>query len=156
MVTAAMKLKRCLLLGRKAMTNIDNVLKSRDITVNRGLYSQSYGFSHGHVQMWELDCKVGWVSNNWCFWIMCWREHLRVPWTTRKSNQIKPMEINPEYSLAGMMLNKNDAWCLSTWCKELTIAGYSDIGKDWGQKEKGGTEDEMVGWHHWLDGHEFG
>ena len=64
------KIKRCFLLGRKAMTNLDSILKSRDITANKGLSSQSYGFSNSHVWIWELDHKERWVSKNWYFWIM--------------------------------------------------------------------------------------
>ena len=99
----SLEIKRYLLLRKKAMTNLDSILKNRDITVNRGPYSQSYGFSHSHVQMWELDCKVGWVSKNWCFELWCWRELLRVPWTARRSNQSILKEINTEYALEGLM-----------------------------------------------------
>ena len=67
MVTAVMKLK-ALLLGRKAMTNLDSILKSRDIIANKSPSSQSYGFSSSHVWMWELDYKESWASKNWCFW----------------------------------------------------------------------------------------
>ena len=68
MVTVAMELKRCLLLGRKAMTNLDRVLKKqRHHFVNKGLYNQSYGFSSSHVQMWELAHEEGWMQKNWCF-----------------------------------------------------------------------------------------
>ena len=62
------EIKRRLLLGRKSMTNLDSILKSRDITANKGPYSQGYGFSSGHVWMWELDYKESWVPKNWCFW----------------------------------------------------------------------------------------
>ena len=62
------EVKRRLLLGRKAMTNLDSILKSRDITLPTSLSSQSYGFSSSHVWMWELDSKESWVPNNWCFW----------------------------------------------------------------------------------------
>ena len=99
------------------MTNIENILKSRDITVSRGPYSRSYIFSPSHVLMWELDCKAGWVSKNWCFWTVVLERTLESP---LDSKVIKPMEISPEYSLEGMILNRNDAWCLTTWYKELT------------------------------------
>ena len=74
------KIKRRLLLGRIAMTNLDRVLKSKDIFntfANKGPYSQSYGFSSSHVQMFELDHKQSWVPKNWCFWTVCWRRLLR-------------------------------------------------------------------------------
>ena len=62
------EIKRCLLLGRKVMTNLDNILKSRHYFVNKGPSSQDYGFSCGHVRMWKLDCEEGWALKNWCFW----------------------------------------------------------------------------------------
>ena len=62
------EIKICLLLGRKIMTNLDSIFKSRDYFANKGQSSQSYGFSSGHVWMWELDYKESWVLKNWCFW----------------------------------------------------------------------------------------
>ena len=64
------EIKRCLLFGRKAVTNLDNILKSRDYFVSKCPSSQSYGSSSRYVSMWELDCKESWVPKNWCFWIM--------------------------------------------------------------------------------------
>ena len=96
--------ERCFLLGRKAMTNLDSILKCRHITANKGPYSQSYCFSSSHVWMWKLDHKEGWVPKNWCFELWCWRRLLRVPWTARRSNQSILKEISPEYSLEGLML----------------------------------------------------
>ena len=94
------EMKRYLLLGRKAMTNLDNILKSRDIHfANKDLYSQSYGFSTSHVWIWELDHKEGWAA----FELWCWGSFLRVPWTAR-SNQSILQEINPECSLEELML----------------------------------------------------
>ena len=69
--------------------------------------------------MWELDHKEGWVPKNWCFWIMCWRRLLRVPWTARRSNQSILKEINPEYSLGGDWWWNWNSKTLATWCKEL-------------------------------------
>ena len=71
---------------------------------NKGLFSQSYGFSSSHVWMWELNYKESWVARNWCFWTVVWRRLLRVPWTARRSNQSILKEINPKYSLEGLML----------------------------------------------------
>ena len=71
---------------------------------NKGLSSQSYGFSSSHVWMWELDYKESWALKNWCFWTVFWRKLLRVPWTARRSNQSILKEISPEYSLEGLML----------------------------------------------------
>ena len=78
--------------------------KQRHYFANKGPFSQSYGFSSSHVWMWELDHKESWALKNWCFWTWCWRRLLRVPWTARRSNQSILKEINPEYSLAGLML----------------------------------------------------
>ena len=104
MVTAAMKLKRCLLLGRKAMTKLDNILKSRDITLPAEVHLvKAMVFP---VVMYECEC---WTIKTRCrrinaFELWCWIRFLRVPWTARRSNQSILKEINPEYSLAGLML----------------------------------------------------
>ena len=84
-----------------------------------------------------------------------WRRLLTVPWTARRSNQSILKEISPGCSLAGLMFNWNSN-TLATWCEELTHLKRPWCWKDWGQEEKRMTEDEMVGWHHWLNGHEFG
>ena len=86
------------------------------------------------------------------FELWCRSRLLRVPWTPRRSNQSIYKEINTEYSLEEPMLKLQS---FATWCKGLTQWKNSDAGKDWRQEEKGATEDEMVGWHHWLSGHEF-
>ena len=81
------------------------IIKQRHYFANKGQYSQSYGFSSSHVQMWGLNHKEGWVLKNWpTFKLWCWTRLLRVPWTARKSNQSILKEINPEYSLEGLML----------------------------------------------------
>ena len=98
------EIKRRLLLGRKVMTNLDCILKSRDNFVNKGPSSQGYGFSNDHVWMWELNCEESLALKNWCFELWCWRRLLRVPWTARRPNQSILKDINPEYSLEGLML----------------------------------------------------
>ena len=96
-------IKRHLLLGRKAMTNLDSVLKSRHHFANKGPSSKSYGFPSSHVWMWELDLWECWRID--AFKLQCWRIFLRVPWTARRSNQsVNPKEINPEYSLEELIL----------------------------------------------------
>ena len=97
------EIKRCLLLGRKAMTNLDNVLKSRHHLADKVLYSQSCGFSSSHVWMWELDHKEGWVPKNKCLQTMVLKKTLESPLDCR-SNQSILKEINTEYSLEGLML----------------------------------------------------
>ena len=85
------EIKRHLLLGRKVMTNLDSIFKSRDITLpKKGPSSQGYGFSSTHVWMWELDYKESWVPKNWCFGLWCWRRLLRVPWTGKENQPVHP------------------------------------------------------------------
>ena len=97
------KIKRRLLLGRKAITNLDSILKKqRHYFTNKGLSSQGYGFSSGHVWMWQLDHKESWRIDAFELW--CWRRLLRVPWTAKRSNQSILKEISPVYSLEGLML----------------------------------------------------
>ena len=87
------------------------------------------------------------------FELWCWRRLLRVSWTARRSNQSILKEISPKYSLERLML-KLKLQILATWCEKLTH-WKSDAGKAWRKEEKGTTEDEMVGWHYQLNGHEF-
>ena len=103
MVNCSHEMKRCLLLGRKVMTNLASILKSRDITLHCLIYSQGYVFSSNHVWMWELDYKESWAPKNWCFWTVVLRRLLRVPWTARRANQ-SILEISPRCSLEGLML----------------------------------------------------
>ena len=81
-----------------------HIQKQRHYFANKGPSSQGYGFSSGHVWMWELDYKESWVPKNWCFWTWCWRRLLRVPWTARRSNQSSLKKTSPEHSLEGLML----------------------------------------------------
>ena len=100
------EIKRCLLLGRKVMTNLDkHIKKQRHYFVHKGSSSQGYGFSSGHVWMWELDYKESWAQKNWCFWtVVLERRLLRVSWTARRSNQSILKDISPGCSLEGLML----------------------------------------------------
>ena len=148
------EIKRHLLLGRKAMTNLDSMLKSRDIT-DKGPSSQSYSFSSSHVWMWELDHKESWMPKNWCFWTVVLEKTLESP---LDSKEIKP--VNPKGNQSWIFIGRTDAgaeapmlWPPDT--KNWLIGKDPDAGRDWGQEEKGTTEDEMAGWHHRLNGHEF-
>ena len=146
-----MKLKH-LLLGRKTMTNLDSMLKSRNI-IDKGPSSESYDFSSSHVLMFELDHKESWALKNLCFWTVVLEKSptrvLRVPCTARRSNQSILKEINPEYFLEGLMLKLKLLYFGHVmWRADLLEK--TDAGKDWSQEEKGTTEDEMVGWPHWL------
>ena len=117
--------------------------------------SQGYGFFSGHVWMRELDCEEGWAPKNWCFELWCWRRLLWVPWTARRSNQSILKEINSDYSLEVLMLKLELQYSGHFMWRANSLKKDSDAGKDWRQKEKGEPEDEMVGWHHRLNGHEF-
>ena len=129
-----------------------HIKKQRHYLVNRGSYSQSYGFS---VVMYGLSCTIN-TAERWrtdAFKLWYWRILLSVPWTARRSNQSILKEISPEYSLEGLMLKpKLQYFGRLMW---RLIGKDPGAGKDWRQEEKGMTEDEMVGWHYWLDGHEF-
>ena len=97
------EIKINLLLGRKATTILDSILKSRHYFANKGLSSQSYGFSSSHVWMWELDHKESWVPNNWCFWTVVLEKMLEHPLGC-KIKLINPKGNSPEYPLEGLML----------------------------------------------------
>ena len=148
------EIKRHLLLGRKAMTNLDSILKSRDITF-LAKSSQSYGFSSSHVWMWELDCEESWALKNWCFWTVVLEKTVQSPLDCK---EIQP--VHPKGDQSCMFIGKTDVEAETPilWppdAKNWLIWKDCDAGKDQGQEEKGMTEDEMVGWHHQLDGHGF-
>ena len=98
------EIKRCLLLGRKAMTNSHSILKSRDILCNKGLYSQSYGFFSSHVWMWELDHKENWVWKNWCFWTVVLERTLE---NSLDCKEILP--VNPKGNQSWIFIGRTDA-----------------------------------------------
>ena len=161
MVIALMKSKqkqKHLLLGRKVMTNLDSIFKSRDINyvANKVPSSQGYGFPSCHVWMWELDCEESWVLKNRCFWTVVLEKTLESPLDCKEIPS-----VHSEGNQAWVFFGRNDAkaetpvlWPLHA--KSWLIGKDSDAGKDWGQEEKGTTEDEIAGWHHWLDGRESG
>ena len=128
-----------------------HIKKQRHLFADKGLYSQSYGFSSSHIQMWELDHKEGWALKN----CVIGEGSSRVPWTARRSNLSILKEINPEYSLEGLMLKLKLQYFGQPDAKSWLIGKDPDARKDWGQEEKEATEDKMVGWHHRLNGHEF-
>ena len=103
MVIAAMKL-RCLLLGRKTMTNLDSILKCRDVSLPTKVHLVRYGFPCSHVWMWELDYKESWVPKNWCLWTVVLEKTGESVGTARRSSQSFLKEISPGCSLEGLML----------------------------------------------------
>ena len=129
-----------------------NILQENGYFANKGPSSQSYGFSSSHVWMWELDYKESWVPKNWCFWTVVLEKILESPLACR---EIKP--VHPKGNQSWIFIGRTDAeaetpilW--SPDVKNWLIRKDTYAGKDWRQEEKGTTEDEMVGWHHWLSG----
>ena len=157
------EIKRRLLLGRKVMTNLDSILKSRDITFSdKGLFSQSYGFSSSHVCIWELDYKESWAPKNWCFWTVVLEKTLVSPCKEiqpcKDCKEIQP--VSPKGNQSWIFIGRTDAEAETPilWppkAKNQLIGKDPDAEKNWWQEEKGTTEDEMVRWHYQPDGHEF-
>ena len=128
-----------------------HVKKQRHYFANKGLSSQSYGFSNSHVCMWALDHKEIWVLKKWCYWTVVLEKTLKSPLDSK--------DINLKGNQPWIFIGRSDAEpeILILWppdAKNWLIGKDPDAGKDW-RWEKGTAEDEMVSWHHWLDGHEF-
>ena len=131
-----------------------HIKKQRHYFTNKGPSSQSYGFCSSHVLMWELDHKERWVPKSWCFWTVVLNKTLESPLDCKRSNQSILKEIHPDNSLEGLMLKLK----LQLWPpdgKSWLTGKDPDVVKDWGQEEKGPTEDWMVRWHRQLNGLEF-
>ena len=148
------EIKRRLLLGRKIMTNLDSILKSKDILANKGPSSQSYGFSSSRVWMWQLDYKESWELKNWCFWTVVLEKTLESPLDCQ---EIQP--VHPKGNQSWIFIGRTDAEAEAPiLCppnvKNWLLGKDPDTGKDW-RWEKGTVEGEIVGWHHQLNGHEF-
>ena len=133
-----------------------HIKKQRHYFANKGLPSQGYGFSSSHVWMWVLDSKESWAPKNWCFWTVVLEKTLESPWTARRSNQSVLKEISPGCSLEALMLKLKLQLLWPPDAKNWLIWKDPDAGKDWRQEEKGTVKDEVVGWHHRLNGHGFG
>ena len=124
------EVKRHFLLGRKAMTNLDSILKSIDYFSSKGQSSQSYRFSSSHVWMWELDHKEGWAPQNWRFWTVVLEKTLESP---LNSKEIKP--VNPKGNQPWIFIGRTDAEAPILWspdAKGQLIRKDPDAGKDWG------------------------
>ena len=142
------EIKRHSLLGRKVLTNLDSI-------ANKGPSSLGYGFSSGHVWMWELDYKESWAQKNWCLWAVVLEKTLESPLDCK---EILP--VHPKGNQSWVFIGRTDAEAETPILWPLRVKSWltgkdSNAGGDWGQEEKGTTEDEMAGWHHRLDGHEF-
>ena len=151
------EIKRRLPLGRKVMTNLDSISKKqRYYFANKVPSSQGNGFSSGHVWMWELECEESWAPKNWCFWTVMLVKTLESPLDCK---EIKP-DLHPKGDQSWVFIGGTDAEAEAPvlWpphAKIWLIGKDPDAGRDWGQEEKGTTEDEVAGWHHRLNGHEF-
>ena len=139
------------------MTKLDSILKRRDITLSTKVHVVKTGFCSSHVQMWELDHKEGWALKNGYFWIVLEKTEKTLE-NPLDSKEIKP--VNPKGNQPWIFIGGTDAeveapilWTPDV--KSRLIEKDPDAGKDWRQKEKWAAEDEMVGWHHSLNGHEF-
>ena len=151
------EIRRRLLLGRNAIYDQprQHVKKQRHHFADKGLYSQSYGFSSNHVWMWELDYKKSWAPKNWCFWTVVLEKTLESLLDCKVIQR-----VHSKGNQSWIFIGRTDGQAKTPllWppdVKNCLIRKDPDAGKDWGQEEKGMTEDETVGWHHWLDGHEF-
>ena len=147
-----MRLKDACSLEEK-LTNLDSKLKSRDITLPTKV--RAMVLSSGHVWMWELDYKESWAPKNWYFWTVVLEKTLE---SSLDCKEIHP--VHPKGDQSWIFIGRTDAKVEAPilWppdAKSWLIRKHPDVGKDWSQEEKGTTEDEMVGWHHWLNAHEF-
>ena len=128
--------------------------KQRNYFADKGPSNQSYSFPSSHAWVWELDYKESWAPKNWCFWNVL-KKTLESPIDFK---EIKP--VNPEGNWSWIFIGNTDAEAEAPilWSPDERngLTGKDpDAGKDWRQEKKDMAEDEMVGWHNWLDGHEF-
>ena len=132
-----------------------HIKKQRHYFANKGLYSQGYGFSSGHVWMWEFDYNESWVQKKWRFWTEVLEKTLEGPWTARGSNQSILKGISPGCSLEGLMLRLKLQYFghlmrrVDSLEKTLMLGGI-------GGRRRRGQQRMMAGWHHRLNAHEFG
>ena len=134
---------------------IQHIQKQRHYFASKSLASQSYGFSSGHVWMWELDSEGSWAPKNWCFWTVVLEKTLESPLDCK---EVQPVHTKRDQSW--MLIGRTDVKAETPvlWppdAKNWLVWKDPDAGKDWRWEEKGTAEDKIVGWHHWLSGHEF-
>ena len=150
------EIKRHFLLGRKAMTNLDSILKCRDITLpTKVRLIKAMVFPVSHICMWALDYKESWALKNWWFWTVVLEKTLESPLDCKES---QPVHRNGNQAWIFIVRTDAEAETPILWppnVKNWLIWKDPDSGKDWRLEVKGTTEDEMAGWHHRLNGHEF-
>ena len=149
------EIKRCLLLARKAMTNLDSILKSRDITWLTKVHKVKAMVFPVVIYGCELDYKESRAPKNWCFWTVVLEKTLESPLDCK---EIQP--VHPKGSQSWIFIGRTDAEAETPilWppdVKSQLVGKDPHAGKDWRQEKKGTTEDEMAGWHHQLHGHQF-
>ena len=147
------EIKRCLLLERKDMTNLDSILKSRDITLPtkvRIVKAMIFLVVMYGCETW--DHKKSWAPKNWCFWTVMLEKTLEIRLDCKEIHPVHP-KGNQSWIFIGRTDAKAETLVLRPLhAKSWLIGKYSDAWRDWEQEEKGTTKDEMAGWHHWLDG----
>ena len=129
--------------------------KQRHYSANKGPSSQRYSFSSSHVWMWELDYKENWAPKNWCFWIVVLEKTLKSPLHCLEIQPVHPKRNQSQIIIGRINAEAETPILWPSAVKNWLTGKDTDAGKDWRQEEKVMTDDEMVGWHHVLDGHEF-
>ena len=142
-----------------------HIKKQRHYFVNNVPSNQGYDFSSGHVWMWEWDCEESWAPKNWCFWTVVLEKTLESPLDCKEIQSVHPKGLDVHWkgvhcSLSWVFIGRtvDEAETPIFWppdAKSWLIWKDPDVGKDWRQEEKETTEDEMIRWHHWLNGHGF-
>ena len=128
------------------------IKKQRYHFADKDLYSQSCGFSSSHLWMWELDHKEGWALKNWCSWTVVLEKTLDSPLDCKEIKPVIPAGNQPWIFIGRTDAEAEAPILLPSDSKSWLIGKDPDARKDWGQKEKGATENQVVGWHHWLNG----
>ena len=154
MVTAAMKLKDAYSLEGKLWPTQIAYSKAEPLLCQQRFVSQGYGFSCGHVWMWELDCEESWVPKNWCFWTVVLEKTLESPLDSKEIQPVHP-KGDQSWVFIGRTVEAETPILCPPDAKSWLIWKDPDAGKDWRREKKLIAEDEMAGWHHWLNGYEF-
>ena len=147
-------IKRRLLLGRKVMANLDSIFKSRDITLPTKVRLDKAMVFPVVMYGCELDCEESWALKNWCFWTMVLKKTLESPLDCKEIQPVHPKGDQPWDFFGGNGAEAETPMLWPPHAKSWLIGKDSDAGRDWVQEEKGTTEDEMAGWHYWLNGRE--
>ena len=132
-----------------------HIQKQRHYFANKGSSTQGYGFSRGHVWMWEVDWEESWAPKSWCFWTLVLEKTLESPLDCKEIQLVHPKGDQSWVFIGRTDVEPETPILWPPYAKSWLIGKDSDAGRDWGQEEKGTTEDEMAGWHYRLDAHEF-